>query len=102
MLKAYNNLLKLRGGETNYMNILLWLLLGLVAGYIASVVMKTNSQQGMLMDIVMGVLGALAGGFIMSLFGAEGVSGFNIYSIFVATVGAIALIALGRALKLRA
>lgn len=83
------------------MNILLWLLLGLVAGYIASVVMKTNSQQGMLMDIVMGILGALAGGFLMSLFGAEGVTGFNLYSILVATAGAVVLIWLGRTLNLR-
>lgn len=81
------------------MNILLWLLLGLVAGWLASVVMRTNSSQGMLMDIVMGVIGAFVGGFIVSLFGAEGVTGFNLYSILVATLGAVVAIWVGRALR---
>lgn len=81
------------------MNILLWLLLGLVAGWLASVIMKTNSQQGMVMDIVMGIIGAFVGGFVVSLFGAPGVTGFNLYSILVATLGAVVAIWLGRALR---
>jgi uncharacterized membrane protein YeaQ/YmgE (transglycosylase-associated protein family) len=81
------------------MNILLWLLLGLIAGWLASVIMGSNSQQGMLMDIILGVVGAFVGGFVMNLFGAPGVSGFNIYSIVVAVIGAVALIWLGRALR---
>lgn len=80
------------------MNIILWVLLGLVAGWLASVIMKTNSSQGMLGDIILGVLGALAGGFVMNLLGTTGVTGFNLYSLFVATIGAVALIALRRAL----
>lgn len=81
------------------MSILLWLLLGLVAGWLASIIMGTNSQQGMMMDIILGVVGAFAGGLLMSIFGQAGVSGFNLYSLFVATLGAIALIWLGRVLK---
>ncbi len=78
------------------MNILLWIVLGFLAGWLASIIMKTDSQQGTLTDIILGVVGAIVGGFIMSLFGAEGVSGFNAYSIMVATLGAVVLIWLGR------
>ena len=82
-----------------YMNILLWLLLGLVAGWLASVIMKTNSQQGSLTDIILGIVGAFVGGFLMNFFGQTGVTGFNIYSILVATLGAVVLIWLGRMLR---
>lgn len=78
------------------MNILLWVILGLVAGWLASVFMKNNREQGMLMDIVLGIVGAFVGGFLMNIFGATGVTGFNLYSLFVATIGAVALISIGR------
>jgi uncharacterized membrane protein YeaQ/YmgE (transglycosylase-associated protein family) len=78
------------------MNIFLWIILGLIAGWLASIVMKTNSSQGMLMDIVLGVIGAFVGGFIVSLFGTAGVTGFNLWSVLVATLGAVLLIWLGR------
>lgn len=80
------------------MNILLWIVFGAIAGYIASLIMKTNAQQGFFTDVILGVLGALIGGFIMSLFGQEGVTGFNIYSLIVAVLGSVALIAARRAL----
>jgi uncharacterized membrane protein YeaQ/YmgE (transglycosylase-associated protein family) len=85
------------GGDTK-MDILIWIILGLVAGYLASLFMKTDASQGPLMDIILGIVGALVGGFLMNLVGNSGVTGFNIYSIFVATFGAIVLIALRRAL----
>lgn len=81
------------------MNILLWILLGAIAGWLASVVMKTRKQQGLLMDIVVGIVGALLGGWIFGLFGAQGVSGFNLYSLFVAFVGAVVLLAILRAVR---
>lgn len=81
------------------MGILAYLLLGLVAGWLASVFMKTNSQQGMMMDIVLGILGGFVGGFLMNLLGASGPTGLNLYSLAVATVGAIVLIWVGRMLK---
>lgn len=78
------------------MGLLTWIILGLVAGWLASVFMKTNSTQGFLMDIILGVGGAILGGFLMSLLGQQPVEGFNLYSIAVATVGAILLIWIGR------
>lgn len=81
------------------MNILLWLLLGLIAGWLASVIMKTNNQQGTFTDIILGIVGAFVGGFLMNFLGQAGVTGFNLYSLIVATVGAVALIWAGRVLR---
>jgi uncharacterized membrane protein YeaQ/YmgE (transglycosylase-associated protein family) len=83
------------------MELLLWLGLGLVAGWLASIVMGTNANQGPIMDIVLGVVGAFVGGFVFNLFGQPGATGFNIYSIIVASLGAIALIWVGRLLSAR-
>ncbi len=80
------------------MNLLLWIILGLLAGWLASIVMKT-SRQNVLMDIILGILGALIGGFIMNILGLSGITGFNIYSIIVAIIGAVILIWLGRSLR---
>lgn len=81
------------------MNILLWILLGLVAGWMASIVTRTNNSQGVGGDIIMGVLGALVGGFVVNLLGGTGITGFNLYSILVAVLGAVILIAIGRAIR---
>ena len=78
------------------MNVVLFIVFGAVAGWIASVIMRTNSSQGMLMDIVLGVIGAFVGGLVMNLFGQPGVTGFDLYSIVVAVVGAVLLIGLRR------
>ena len=59
-------------------------------------IMRTNSGQGLLMDVVMGVLGALLGGFIMDFFGQSGVTGFNLYSLLIAVLGSVVLIYIGR------
>jgi uncharacterized membrane protein YeaQ/YmgE (transglycosylase-associated protein family) len=80
------------------MNLILWILLGLIAGWLASVVMKTRSTQGPLLNIVLGIVGALVGGFAMSMLGFAGITGFDVYSILVATLGAVTLIWLRRAL----
>jgi uncharacterized membrane protein YeaQ/YmgE (transglycosylase-associated protein family) len=79
------------------MNILLMIVLGAVAGWIASMIMKTDAQQGTLMDIVLGILGAVVGGVLMNLIGLSGATGFNIYSLVVAVIGAMALIGISRA-----
>ncbi len=78
------------------MSFLLWIVLGALAGWVASIVMGTDAQQGALMNIVLGILGAAVGGFLMSLFGAPGVQGFDLYSLIVAIVGAVSLIWLGK------
>ena len=77
-------------------DILVWLIIGLVAGWLASIVMGTNAEQGPLTDIILGILGAFVGGFVMNLFGQGGVSGLNLWNFAVATVGAIVLIWIGR------
>lgn len=74
------------------MGILLWIIFGALAGWIASLVMKTNDSQGTMMDIILGIVGAVIGGFLMNMFGQPGVTGFNIYSLFVAVLGAALLI----------
>lgn len=81
------------------MNILLWILFGAIAGWIASIVMKTDPDQGTLSDIILGIVGAIIGGFIMESFGQSGVTGFNLYSVAVAVLGAIVLLYAGRALR---
>jgi len=73
--------------------------LGAVAGWLASLVMKTGAQQGIVLDIVVGIVGALLGGWIFGLFGAAGVTGFNFYSLLVAFVGAVVLLAIVRAVR---
>lgn len=78
------------------MDIALWIVLGGLAGWIVSMVMRTTSRRGMLMDIVLGVLGAFVGGVLMNFFGSQAATGFTLYSLGVAIVGAMALIWLGR------
>ncbi len=76
------------------MSILLWILFGAIAGWIASMIM--GRSQGVGMDIILGIVGAVVGGFLMQQLGEAGVTGFNIYSLLVAVVGAVILIFLGR------
>jgi len=81
------------------MGIILWILFGGLAGWVASVIMKTDVNQGTLKDIFMGIVGAVVGGFLMELFGQSGVNGFNIYSFIVAIIGAIIVIYFGRIIR---
>lgn len=80
------------------MGLLLWIIFGALAGWIASIVMKTDERQGAFMNIIVGIIGAVVGGLIMGLFGENGVTGFNIYSIFVAVLGSVVLLAVVRSL----
>lgn len=79
------------------MGIILWIVFGAIVGWIASAVMGTN--EGLVMDIIFGIVGAVLGGWLMSFFGKTGVTGFNLYSFLVAILGAIVLIAIVRALR---
>ncbi|MBA3550785.1 MAG: GlsB/YeaQ/YmgE family stress response membrane protein [bacterium] len=76
------------------MNIILWIVFGALVGWIASLIMRTDAQQGAILNIVVGVVGAVLGGWIMSMLGQSGVDGFNLYSFVVALVGAVVLIGL--------
>jgi len=73
------------------MSFIAWIVLGLVAGFIASkLVNKTG--EGMLIDIVLGIVGAVVGGWLFNAFGMAGVSGLNLYSLLVAIIGAAVLV----------
>ena len=74
------------------MNILLWIVFGALVGWIASMIMKTDAEQGALANIIVGIIGAFIGGAISSMLGGPGISGFNIASIIVAILGAIVLL----------
>jgi uncharacterized membrane protein YeaQ/YmgE (transglycosylase-associated protein family) len=75
---------------------LAWLIVGAIAGWLASIVMRTNAEQGLLLDIIVGIIGAMIGGFLFSAIGAPGVTGFNVWSLFVAFIGAVVLLGLLR------
>jgi uncharacterized membrane protein YeaQ/YmgE (transglycosylase-associated protein family) len=70
------------------MSIIGWIVLGLIAGFIASKLVN-NTGQGVLLDIVLGIIGAIVGGFVFNTFGGAGVTGFNLYSMIVAVIGAV-------------
>jgi uncharacterized membrane protein YeaQ/YmgE (transglycosylase-associated protein family) len=75
-----------------------WIVLGLIAGFIASkIVNKTG--EGFILDIVLGIVGAVVGGFLFAQLGAVGVTGFNLYSMFVAVVGAIVVLVVYHAIS---
>jgi uncharacterized membrane protein YeaQ/YmgE (transglycosylase-associated protein family) len=83
------------------MSLIAWIVLGLIAGFVASkIVNKTG--EGMLMDIVLGVVGAVVGGWLFNAFGMPGVTGLNVYSILVAVVGAALALVVYHALTRRA
>jgi uncharacterized membrane protein YeaQ/YmgE (transglycosylase-associated protein family) len=81
------------------MGILLWIVFGGLVGWVASLIMNTNSQQGFVLDIFIGIVGAVLGGWIMSMVGRTGVVGFNLYSFLVSLLGAVVLIAVVKALR---
>jgi uncharacterized membrane protein YeaQ/YmgE (transglycosylase-associated protein family) len=73
-------------------NIIVWIVLGALAGWIASMIMGRNAQMGAVANIVVGIVGAIIGGWIMSAFGGAGVTGFNLTSLIVAILGAVVLL----------
>lgn len=81
------------------MGIIAWVVLGALAGWIASKVMNTDAEQGAIANILIGIVGAVIGGFLFSMFGGSGVNGFNIYSLLVALVGSLVLLALLKAMN---
>ena len=82
------------------MSILGWLILGLIAGFIGSKLVN-RTGEGLLLDIVLGIIGAVVGGFLFSVFGAAGVTGLNLYSLIVAVVGAVVVLFIYHALFAR-
>jgi uncharacterized membrane protein YeaQ/YmgE (transglycosylase-associated protein family) len=83
------------------MSFLAWIVLGLIAGFIGSkIVNKTG--EGIILDIILGIVGAVVGGWLFSMFGAHGVTGLNLYSILVAVVGAVVVLWVYHAIVRRA
>ncbi len=76
------------------MEIIIWVVFGGVVGWVGSLIMGTDGQQGIVLNIVVGIIGAVLGGYIMNLFGAGGVTGLNLYSFMVALIGAVVLLAI--------
>ncbi len=74
-----------------------WIVLGGLAGWVASMIAKTNHSMGALANIIVGIIGAGVGGFLFNMFGGSGVTGFNLYSFIVALVGAVILLMIARA-----
>jgi uncharacterized membrane protein YeaQ/YmgE (transglycosylase-associated protein family) len=82
------------------MSFIAWIVLGLVAGFIASKIVN-KSGEGMLMDIILGIVGAVAGGWLFNMFGMPGVTGLNLYSLVVAVIGAAVFLIVYHALTRR-
>ena len=79
------------------MSILGWIILGLISGFIASKIVN-RTGEGFFLDIILGIVGAIVGGFIFTAVGASGVTGFNLYSMVVAVIGAIVVLVTSHAL----
>jgi len=75
------------------MGIISWIVLGGIAGWLASIITKRNDQMGCITNIIAGIVGASVGGWVFSLFGGQGVTGFNLQSLLVAFVGAAIVLA---------
>lgn len=80
------------------MSFLAWIVLGLVAGYLGSRIVNKQGE-GMVRDIILGIVGALVGGWLFSKFGAAGISGLNLYSLLVAVVGAVIVLVAYHAIR---
>ena len=80
------------------MSVIGWIILGLIAGFIGSKIVN-RTGQGILIDIVLGIVGAIVGGFIFSAVGSTGVTGLNLWSMFVAVVGAVVVLLVYHALS---
>lgn len=79
------------------MSVLAWIILGLIAGFIASKIVN-HRGEGIFLDVILGIIGAVVGGWLFSAFGAHGVTGVNLYSVLVAAIGAIVVLFIYHAL----
>lgn len=81
------------------MGFLIYIIFGGIVGWIASIIMKTDGQQGILLNIVVGIVGSMLGSWLVGFFGYGGVNGFNVQSFVVALIGAVVLIAIVKTLR---
>jgi len=83
------------------MGIIAWIVVGLIAGALAKLIMPGDDPGGIIVTILLGIVGAFVGGFVVNLLGGVGVTGFNLWSIVVATLGAIVLLGIYRMVAAR-
>src|ERR1700679_1196582 len=88
---------RIDSSQGKYMSFVAWIVLGLIAGFIASKIVN-KSGEGVLLDIILGIVGAVLGGYLFQTFGMAGVTGVNLYSILVAVVGAIVFLVIYHAI----
>ena len=81
------------------MDILLWIVFGAAVGWVASLLMRTDGQQGIVFNVIVGIVGAVIGGWIMNAVGQSGIVGFSVYSFLVALLGAVALLSIVRLVR---
>jgi uncharacterized membrane protein YeaQ/YmgE (transglycosylase-associated protein family) len=80
------------------MSFLAWIVLGLLAGFIGSKIVNKQGE-GMMLDILLGIVGALVGGWLFNTFGASGITGLNLYSLLVAVVGSVVFLVAYHAIR---
>ncbi len=81
------------------MSIIAWIIIGGIAGWLASVIAGTDEQMGIMANIIVGIIGAFLGGLLFNLLGGSGVTGFNVWSIVVAVVGSLILLIILKAVR---
>ena len=81
------------------MDILLWIVFGAAVGWVASLLMRTDGQQGIVLNVIVGIVGAVIRGWIMNAVGQSGIVGFSVYSFLVALLGAVALLSIVRLVR---
>jgi uncharacterized membrane protein YeaQ/YmgE (transglycosylase-associated protein family) len=86
------------GAKEGAMSFLAWIVLGLIAGFIGSKLVNKRGE-GIILDILLGVVGAIVGGYLFTAFGAHGVTGVNLYSLFVAVIGSVVFLVLYHAIR---
>jgi uncharacterized membrane protein YeaQ/YmgE (transglycosylase-associated protein family) len=84
--------------EVNNVSFLAWIVLGLLAGFIGSKIVNKQGE-GLILDILLGIVGALLGGWLFNTFGASGVTGLNLYSLLVAVIGSVVLLVVYHAIR---
>jgi uncharacterized membrane protein YeaQ/YmgE (transglycosylase-associated protein family) len=98
--RSSSSLHSLTGQTGETMSFFAWVVLGLIAGFIGSKIVNRRGE-GILLDILLGVVGSFAGGWLFHILGARGVSGLNVYSLFVAVIGSVFFLVLYHAFRRR-
>jgi uncharacterized membrane protein YeaQ/YmgE (transglycosylase-associated protein family) len=94
----FKNCWRVKAERRISMSFLTWIFLGLIAGFVASKIVNKKGE-GVVLDIILGIVGAVFGGWLFDKFGASGATGLNLYSILVAVVGAVIVLLIYHAIS---